>query len=288
MLNANLLIPRLVKRLRALGLGPRPAVIAYFPTATTLELIARLGPSFVVYDCASNFRAHPQAPADLARLEADLLRRSDLVVCDSDYLLEQKRAEHPNVIQIHQGVSDEFFRAKPASPAFRRFCYYGTWAPGLSPDYLAALCAAGFEVTFSGFIKPGSSPLPHAVSVLPPTERTELVRRLEDFDAFMLPHQITPFMRGVVPAKLYEMLAMGRPILAAPLPSVLALKDLLYIAERPDDWVRIAKDLPRTESAARREARIALAREHSHGAEFDRLLEGVRKAQDARASPERA
>jgi hypothetical protein len=266
-LNSALFLPRLVSQLRAAGLRPNPVVIAYFATPTTLALIDALRPAKLVYDYASNFRGHPDAPSDFAQRESELLRRTDLVVCDSNFLYEQKKAEHPNVVQLHQGVSEEFFAAKPPSPDFRRFCCYGTWVPDLNPDFLTALADDGFDVCLSGFIK-GTPP---PVRRLPPVPREKLLERLENFDVFLLPHRINPFMLGVIPAKIYECLAMGRPALAAPLPSLAPFKDLIYIGETPQDWVRIARALPRTETPALREARIALAREHTHRREFERL-----------------
>ena len=277
-LNASFLVPGLVAQLKSAGMKPNPIVIAYFATATTLALIDALAPSAVLYDCASNFRGHPDAPADFARQEAELLRRSDAVVCDSDFLYRQKKAEHPRVHQIHQGVSEEFFRAAPPSPDFRRFCYYGTWVPELNHEFVSALANDGFDVTVSGFMKGPPPPFPSSVRRLPPAPRERLVERLENFDAILLPHRITPFMLGVVPAKIYECLAMGRPVLAAPLPSLVALKDLVYVAETPAEWTRVARELPRTETPARREARVALAREHTHRREFERLQAVVAEA----------
>jgi hypothetical protein len=270
-LNSSLFIPNLIAQLKSGGLKPNPVVIAYFATPTTIGIIDALKPSAVIYDCASNFRGHPDAPADFAHQEAELLRRADAVVCDSDFLYEQKKAEHPRVFQIHQGVSEEFFKAAPPSPEFRRFCYYGTWVPELNHEFLAALANEGFEVTISGFMKGTPPPLPPSVRRLPPAPREQLVKRLENFDVILLPHRITPFMMGVVPAKIYECLAMGRPVLAAPLPSVVALKELVYIAETPQDWARVARNLPKTETPALRQARIALAREHTHKKEFERF-----------------
>ena len=266
-LNSSLFVPRIVRRLQDAGLRPGPIVIAYSATATTLKLIEALRPSKLIHDCASNFRGHPDAPRDFARLEAELLRQTDLVVCDSNFLYEQKKAEHPNVVQLHQGVDEKFFSAKPPSPDFRRFCYYGTWVPDLNPDYLAALADDGFDVCLSGFVKGPLPPFRH----LPPVPREKIVERLENFDVFLLPHRINPFMLGVLPAKIYECLAMGRPVIAAPLPSLAPYKDLIYIAETPQDWVRVARGLPKTETPALHEARIALAREHTHRAEFLRL-----------------
>lgn len=281
-LNSSSLLPTLARRLAAAGLRPGPTVIAYFATATTLDLIARLRPSTLVYDCASNFRGHPDAPRDFARLEAELLRAADLVVCDSNFLYEQKKAEHPRVVQIHQGVSEEFFSAKPPSPDFRRFCYYGSWIADLDPEFLTALDRHGFDVTISGFMK--APPPPRSIHLLPPVPRERLLERLENFDVFLLPHRINPFTLGVVPAKIYECLAMGRPVIAAPLPSLAPYKDLIYIAATPQEWVRVARNLPKTETPALRQARIDLAQKHTYRREFERFLGCIEDARRERAA----
>lgn len=284
--NRAFFIPRLLAGLRSSGLHPHPLIIACFPTETTLEVIRRLEPRVLVYDCASNFRGHPQAPADFPAQEKELLERADLVICDSDFLYEQKRAEHGRVMQIHQGVPEDFFNAKPPLPDFRRLCYYGTWGPDHDPAFLSALHEAGFEVSVSGFLKGPQRP-PAGIRLLPPVPREGLVSRLQDFDAFLFPYRINPFLMGVVPAKLYECLAMGRPVLATPLPCFAGLKSLLHVSGEPADWVRLARGLPRAETAALRDQRVALAREHTCAKEFRRLREALKDAttmKDDRAS----
>lgn len=279
--NRALFVPQLAAQLRHMGMRPHPLVICYFPTATTLELLDLLAPRAVVYDCASNFRAHPQAPADFLNLERALLRRSDVVVCDSDFLYAQKLAEHGRVVQIHQGVAESFFEAAPPSETFKNACYYGTWGQDLEPKLLEALTTAGLSVTVSGFTKGDPPPLPPGVTRLPPARREDLVARLQSFDVFALPYRINPFLLGVIPAKIYECLAMGRPVIATPLPSLLPLKGLIHIAETPDEWAAAARRLPETETPELRRERIALAREHTHAAEFRRFRETARTAWDA-------
>ncbi|MBI4677698.1 MAG: oligosaccharide flippase family protein [Elusimicrobia bacterium] len=284
LLNRYLRLPALVERLRKAGLQAGPVVIVYFPTATSLDLISLLEPSAVVYDCASNFRAHPDAPGDFSAMESALISIADVVICDSDFLYNQKKAEHPHVAQIHQGVSEDFLNAKPGRSQVRSFCYYGTWGPDLDPEYLAALVDAGFSVAMSGFFKGDHAPLPAGVERLEPTSPELLRGRLEGFDAFLMPYRITPFHLGVVPAKIYECLAMGRPVLATPLPSLAPYKDLIYIAAKPEEWVKIAKELPKTENDGLRRARIALAGEHTHAKEFDRFRERLRDARGRRGA----
>ncbi|UPT73605.1 MAG: hypothetical protein M0D55_17355 [Elusimicrobiota bacterium] len=94
-LNARFFLPALRRELAAAGLRPGAACVVYVPTATTVELVRTLKPGVVLYDCASNFRGHPSAPADFARLERELLSLADQVVCDSDFLFEQKRPSTP-------------------------------------------------------------------------------------------------------------------------------------------------------------------------------------------------
>ena len=60
------------------------------------------------------------------------------------------------------------------------------------------------------------------------------------------------------------MLGDGKADFGKPAALAGSFKDLIYIAETPAEWSRIARDLPRTETPALRQTRIAKAREHSH------------------------
>ncbi|MFI5363271.1 MAG: hypothetical protein ACHQ49_14990 [Elusimicrobiota bacterium] len=270
-LNSNILLPALKRQLEAAGLRPGAACIVYVATATTLELAKIILPSAVVYDCASNFRAHPSAPADFIACERELLALADQVVCDSDYLYEQKKTEHAHVEKIHQGVPADFFLLPPPRGTWDDFCYYGTWSRDLNPDLVDALANAGFKTTVRGFTKGDAPALSPAVTRHAPIERGGLAASLAPYEGLLLPYRLTPFLMGVVPAKIYECLATGRPVIASPLPSLKALEGLIYIGQTPEDWVRIAKSLPGTETEELRRARIALAREHSVEAEFNRF-----------------
>ncbi|MDX6769820.1 MAG: oligosaccharide flippase family protein [Elusimicrobiota bacterium] len=283
-LNSRVFIPRLLEQLRRAGLRDGADCVVYAPTPTIVELARRLRPAAVLYDCASNFRGHAHAPADFAETERALLALADEVVCDSDFLHEQKRAEHPRVTKIHQGVPADFFGLKPPRGTWDDACYYGTWSGDLDERVPDALAAAGLSVTVRGFTKGNAPPTSPAVRRFPPVERGALAKSLEEHEVFLLPYRLTPFLMGVIPAKIYECLATGRPVIAAPLPSLKAMSDFVYVAETVEDWVRIAKELPRTETAARREARVAHAREHSTEAEFARFAARVDAARERRAA----
>jgi len=278
LLNRRVFLPGLRRELASAGLRPGAACIVYVATSTTVELARTLKPNVVLYDCASNFRAHPQAPADFPRLERELLSLSDQVVCDSDFLVEQKRAEHPRVEKIHQGVPKDFFRLPPPRGSWKDFVYYGTWSQDLDERFVDALAEAGFSTTVRGFTKGSAPVLGPTVKRLAPVAREELASSLAPYDGILLPYRVNPFLLGVIPAKIYECLATGRPVIATPLPSLKALEGLIYIGETPEDWVKIARGLPRTETAELRRARVAMAHAHSAEVEFGRLEECLRAA----------
>ncbi|HAH05438.1 MAG TPA: hypothetical protein DCM05_02755 [Elusimicrobia bacterium] len=277
-LNAAFLVPALVRKLRGLGLRLGPTVVAYLPTATTLSILDALSPSAVVYDCAAFFHAHPNPPYDLELTETALLKRSDLVLTDAHTLFGIYRGRHPHVLEVHHGVSEEFFLPppKPGGP-YKKLCYFGTVWSALDFAALEALAGAGFEVTLLGPVKEAPR-LPGSIRVLPAVSHEELPRALSGCDALLLPYAMTPFSQGVIPAKTYECLATGRPVIAAPLPALKPLGGLLYWASSPAEYADVARKLGETESSERVAARLQAARGCSTSAQFAKIAAALEAA----------
>jgi len=275
--NAACLLPVLAARLRRLGLRPEALALAYLPTATTLALLDALKPGRVVYDCVDNFFGHPSAPGDLQDTEAALLRRAGLVMATSPLLFEAARAKHPNVLLVHHGVSDDFFLpAGPPPRSYRRCCYFGTIRGGeLDFEAIAALAEAGFEVSLLGPLK-DAPPLPATVRFIPTVPHGELPGALASYDVLLLPYADTPYTQGTFPAKIYECLATGKPIVASPLPSLKPLAGLVYLASAPGDFVRAVRGLSAAETEERIAARLAAAREHAASAQFKKIESALR------------
>jgi hypothetical protein len=94
----------------------------------------------------------------------------------------------------------------------------------------------------------------------------------------VLPYRINALTRAISPAKTYECLATGRPVVAAPLPAMRGLGEHIYLAQSPEDYVRTLKGLRETETQERMRARIELARENSWEARFAELEEALWRA----------
>ena len=283
-LNAAVALPRLARKIKAFGLRERPLLFVYSPSATNLRLVDMLRPRKVIYDCASNFRGHPSAPADVVELERDLLERSEMVLTDSDFLYERLRSEHPSVRQVHQGVPQSFFLGEEPPAAYRTACYFGTIHDGLDWAAIRALGDAGVEVALIGAVKHAPPPLPRTVRLLPSVPASELPAAIEPYDVLLLPYVVDAFNAAVVPAKLYECLATNKPVLASALPSLEALGELVYVARTPSEWTERFGALSRTETAELRRARRGRAKKFLRDEELGRLLNAV-EAEGGRPAP---
>ena len=279
-LNRRFFAPRIVRDLGEIA-GPDPIVVAYPPTRTTLEVISGLRPRLVLYDCSDDYSSFPGAPRDIRDTERELLRRADLVSCTSTRLLEKVKPSRPDAFLSGPAVDFERFATLQVAHSdkdVRTVCFFGHVSKErIDFSALRAIAEAGFEVRILGglgrierdfFELPGvdyRGEVPHA----------ELPAALAGVDAFVLPYRINGLTRGISPAKTYECLATGKPVVAAPLPALVELAGHLYLAEEPEDYVGVLRNLGSLETGEKRRARIELARVNSWEARFEEVEEAL-------------
>ena len=282
-LNRRLFVPRMVGDLWKIA-GQDPVVVAYPPTRTTLDLICGLQPRLLLYDCSDDYESFPGVPEDIAATERELLHRADLVCCTSTPLLEKVRPLRPDALLSRPGVDYELFETLQGDRGgeIRTVCFFGHLSRERT-DFrtLRAIAAAGFEVRLvgglgrvdGGFLKtPGvdyRGEVPHE----------QLPDVLAGVDAFVLPYRFNRLTRSISPAKTFECLATGKPVVAAPLPALAELAEYVYLAGRPEDYVEVLKSLRRLETEGKVRARIELARENSWEARFGEIEEELWRMQ---------
>ena len=277
-LNRRFFTPRVVRDLTEIA-GPDPVVIAYPPTRTTLEVISGLRPRLLLYDCSDDYARFPGAPRDVAATEHELLQRADLVSCTSTRLLERVRPSRPDAFLSGPAVDYERFaplQDTGPSKEIRTVCYFGHVSrERTDPSALRAIAEAGYEVRLVGGlgrVERGSLELP-GVDYRGEVPHAELPAALAGVDAFVLPYRVNGLTRSISPAKTYECLATGKPVVAAPLPALEELAGHIYLAERPEDYVETLRNLGSLETEEKRRARIELARENSWQARFEAFEE---------------
>ncbi|HVU32603.1 MAG TPA: glycosyltransferase [Opitutaceae bacterium] len=271
------LIARFVRRTPALqSVG---TVVAYSPTCTTRQLLecVRHGP--VVYDCTDDWGSVAGIPARLPADERWLLATADLTLVPSRRLEELKRPDARRLVRLPHGAFVERFlvEARPvADPGRLTVLYYGhLHSQHLDFAAIAALARArpGWRVILVGPVKtpfafPGNVELPGQQ----PHER--LREWIASADALLLPYALNPYTEAVMPAKTYECLATGRPIIATPLPELVAgFSGHMTFAAPGEDWAAAVERAVRTDAPDARSARIALAKDNSWAERFARLCE---------------
>jgi glycosyltransferase involved in cell wall biosynthesis len=279
-LNRRFFVPRVVRDLENI-VGPEPLVVAYPPTRTTLDLISALHPRLVFYDCSDDYARFPGAPADIAATERELLRRADLVSCTSTRLLEKVRPSRPDAFLSGPAVDYEQFRVLQGNRSGKEVHAVGFFGhvsrERIDFSALHAVAQAGFEVRIVG----GLGRLDKGVMEMPgihyrgEVPHAELPAVLAGVDAFVLPYKVNALNRSISPAKTYECLATGRPVVAARLPALEELAGHVYLAEKPEDYVKVLQSLERLETEEKARARIELARKNSWEVRFIEIEEAL-------------
>lgn len=234
-LNRRMLIPAVVRTVRRLGLRD-PILWTYLPTDTARELIARLRTlaSLVVYSCVSDFAQRATDAAALARSEAALLRECDLVFalpglaqhCErySDRVL----ADGPSVdTELFDPTADHV--PPPALHGLRGpvIGYVGGLQRNLDLALLEAMARARPDWTWV-FVGPSYRPVA-ALARLPNVllagalSHDVLPGAIAACDVCISPLLINAYTASMVPTKIGEYLAMGKPVVATPLPYAVAL-----------------------------------------------------------------
>jgi glycosyltransferase involved in cell wall biosynthesis len=279
-INRRALVPRVVRDLRRLA-GPEPVVMAFTPTQTTLDILSGLGPRLTWYHCVLNYEEFPGTPPDLGDTEQRLLSSADVVTVDSKFLKQKHSDVRPDSIHIESGVDFELFhqaRTGPSAAPVRTIYYFGAADERrFDFDLVREVAQAGFTVRMLGTISDPAFARTPGVQFLGAVSHKDLPAHLRNADALIIPYRITTFSKGTFPAKTYECLATGKPIVATPLPDLAELSEHLYLAPGPGKFVRILRRMPDLETTEKVHARIQVARENSWEARFIRFEEILRQ-----------
>ncbi|MGE0877290.1 MAG: glycosyltransferase [Acidimicrobiia bacterium] len=197
----------------------------------------------VVYDITDDWLLADTTPRERRRRadrELTTLGRADVVtVCSTALALE--RGRHRDVRLIPNGVDvDHMRRARPRPsdlPPEPTAVYVGTLHEDrLDVDLVAALAERrpAFNLVFVGpnALSPASIDrlVQHGnVHLLGARPYADVPAYLQHADVLIVPHVVTPFTESLDPIKAYEYAAVGRPVVATPVPGF-----------RGASWARLA------------------------------------------------
>lgn len=216
-----------------------------------------------------------------ARLDARMPREADVVFAVSRDLYERARKTHsrvhwmPNATSLHEmmagpSVPDATIDAIPAP----RLGYVGHIGDRIDFDLLRhiALARPGWSIVMIGPVwsnrtgeaeELGRLPNVHFVGARPYASLPAVIGQL---DVCLIPHTLDALTASMDPIKLYDYLAIGKPIVTTPVAGVDRFADALYTADAPAAFVARIEDALAEPDAALSEKRRAYGRDNSWSA----------------------
>ncbi len=301
-LNAKFFLKQVRRAVRYLGMKDI-VILCYLPTDTVLDLVEmlRTPQSVVVYYRVDNLALLTPHAEQLRQSEESLIKLSDLVFANSEALAQLPLSMRSNVYVFPPSVNLEAFApedepalapeahgdmAAPrrdgngmkASGAEREnksgrlprpvIGYVGALTRHVNQNLLTALARLRPQWSWV-FVGPCSSPfdemrrLPN-VHLLGQQPHGELVNFIRDFDVCIIPYNLSAYTTTVVPTKLNEYLAVGKPVVSTNLPAVCSFNEehdiLLTSDEQPGRFLQAIEEalqLPKDGAAVERRRAVA-------------------------------
>jgi glycosyltransferase involved in cell wall biosynthesis len=231
-LNRRMLRWQVKRAMRNLGFQ-RVVNYVFIPSAGLLA--GTLGESLLLYHCVDEYSAFTGVPAEaLLKIEEDLCRRSDIVLCSAEKLVESKSKVNPATFLIRHGVDYNHFR-KALDPAtvvpedIARLPrpiigFFGLIADWVDFDLLADVAR---RFSTGSLVMIGKSDtdvsklaaLPN-VHFLGRKHYAELPAYCKAFDVALMPFVINELTLNANPLKVREYLAAGLQVVSTAIPEV--------------------------------------------------------------------
>ena len=237
-----------------------------------------LEPETYIYYTRDNLVAVDYWKRQGVRIEAQLMRKSDLVVANSTYLAAQAGRFNPHSYYVGQGCDVSMFDPMLVNTVPEDIRSIKKPVIG----YIGALYSLRLDIGVLEFIA-GSRPDWNIVLVGPEDESfrnsrlhqlknvfflgnkkgDELPAYLSYFDVAINPQILSPVTIVNYPRKIDEYLAMGKPSVATKTEAMSVFADYVYLAESREDYVRLIEKALQDDYDTVRQARQAFAREHT-------------------------
>jgi glycosyltransferase involved in cell wall biosynthesis len=274
-LNARLLV-RFLRHEPELRHGVR-LVMNYSPTRTALQLIDLVPHQRLIYDCTNDWLSVRGVPSSLAADEQRLLARADLTLVSGEELYARKSDLARRLAIVPEGVLLERFTGIPLPPLEGpvTLLYYGhIHRQHLDLEMLDKLARLkpNWRLILVGPVKTPHR-FPANVELRGQLPHASLRTAIEPAHVLLLPYALNEYTRCVFPAKTYECLATGRPVVATPLPALVkSVGDHLRFAQGAEEVAAAAETALAEDTAELASARVAVARANDWESRYRQIL----------------
>jgi glycosyltransferase involved in cell wall biosynthesis len=290
---------RLARALREFAAGEPLTLVLTFPQYR--GLLSAVKPARSVYYNFDDYRDNwPRHRARVPQWEAQLVESADLTICIAAHRVNVLREQHPaKRARIHHlpiGCTPEFMARESSPPHTSPLKPYTSSTAGYigALNYrfdfalLADVAARLLDVTFAlgGRVQEDGDAawraglararqLPN-VKFLGWIEHAKLGEHLAGFDVLLMPYAHCHFNTNACPAKLWDYLGTGKPIVANDAnPETLQWSEVVRVGANAEVFALGVRAALAEQGSALREQRLAIAREHTWaklGERLERLL----------------
>jgi teichuronic acid biosynthesis glycosyltransferase TuaH len=210
-----------------------------------------------IYQCMDDISQEAYTKKHGVRLEHEIVKNADIVLCTSHELTKIKSAISPNV-HFHPNAADiELFRTaatdildRPRGLIFNDKKIIGfTGSIEYRTDFELLYEVAKYHsdkivylvgpVTGDGHVKSGLTKLPNVVFA-GAKKLNELPSYLQYFDCCIIPYKVNKLTASIYPLKINEYLAAGKPVVATHFSEdIFSFSDHAFIAETRDQFLRM-------------------------------------------------
>lgn len=283
-INHRLVIPVVKERIEQLGF--KEYILWLYPP-TAAPYVQQLEPALTCYDCVDEYSAMPGAWMQVTRqMERKMLETVDVVFTTARTLFEDKSRYNSNTHHVPNVADFEHFsKAQTVKPAADIEAMHGTtvgFVGALNYKLDDQLLERMFNLRPNWnflFVGPdrgfGIEHFIHFPNVHFVGKKSidELPGYLCAMDACLIPYKVDRYTRGVLPMKLFEYLATGKPVVATRLPELEPFEDQVDLAGDAAGFVDAIERRLESDTAKQRRARIELARDNSWDKRIGAMLE---------------
>lgn len=252
------------------------------------DVIGQCGEQLLIYHAVDEYAAYEldyqadqtaNRPDSVQAMEQAILRRADLALVTSEPLLAAKREFQANTHLVPNGVDFAAFavaRTQPQQLAVfeqaphPRLGFVGAINEKVDLSLLSALAAAdrSWQIVLVGPVTLRyhlddlaalrSQPNVHLIGALPVAQVPHAIAAC---DVCLMPYKINAWTHHISPLKLYEYLAIGRPIVSTNIPAVVTQAELAPLVAVAHDAAEMIAEVERALSRAHDHAAAAARRE---------------------------
>lgn len=271
LINDLVFTKKLAKKITSNLVNKNCIILNYLPSHTSLSLSKLINYDAMVYDCVSNFEFVPGMPDDVVDTENKLIELSSAVLYDCNFLLEKHAKKSKKNFLVPPGVEFSKFDLKLETKRITKILYFGLLSEKNDLEILKKL-SQKFELFLIGEYRTDPEETSRIFkSIFPPVDNEKLPDLIKNYDALVLPYRLTNYAKGVIPAKFFECLATGLPVIATRTPNFLEYSQQLLLVDNDASVIEISEFIDNVDL---RTSRVNLARDNDWKSKAE-LLEGI-------------